>query len=263
MKLKAKTNTEDRSTHKNVIPGTSKIMVKTYDESLPGASIMSLDKPIRHYNQTRHHKLPEGSSSMIFTLDHDNHLNRRKQDVPGTSTIRISTKKSNFINSDTDQIKYPELTGRRMFQVNNPRKGKTNNDTSISNDFKITSHINNHRIVKKSRIKGGVDQNEIILQINQDKKVDNHYYNTLSAMPSTTFKPVSKYPNSSERKDIQIKHNKSAVRNQSQSPDSNTTSSASNQGISFKYKLPNHTKEVTPGTSVIFHTDSNHGTNDG
>ncbi|KAK6456576.1 uncharacterized protein RJT20DRAFT_141225 [Scheffersomyces xylosifermentans] len=116
-----------KSKKKAEIPGTSVLAINTGE--IPGSAIMTLDKPLSNMGINKGSK--SSHSSLVFMLDKNNTLNVKKKDVPGTSIIRIIQKKDNYINSATESIKYPELSGKRMF-------------TSPSSDIGPTFHTRLH-----------------------------------------------------------------------------------------------------------------------
>ncbi|ODV77888.1 uncharacterized protein CANTADRAFT_7369 [Suhomyces tanzawaensis NRRL Y-17324] len=58
----------------------------------------------------------EPHKSLVFSLGKDNDLMAKRTNVPGTSIIKIDHKRVNYVNPKTESIKYPEMSGIRLFE---------------------------------------------------------------------------------------------------------------------------------------------------
>ncbi|KAK6199175.1 uncharacterized protein RJT21DRAFT_114972 [Scheffersomyces amazonensis] len=154
---------------KRVIPGTSKLMINSID--WPGSSIISLDVKASNpqtinqdyqinMNSFKEDKAISTTHSMVFTLDNKNHLNNRRQDVPGTSTIKMADRKTAYINEDTQHIKYPEMIGKRLFQMNKDPSSQTQDKSRKSSNNKPHDHTALHRTVPINNFTSTVGSNQ-------------------------------------------------------------------------------------------------------
>ncbi|ABN65263.2 predicted protein [Scheffersomyces stipitis CBS 6054] len=123
-----------KSRRKPEIPGTSVISIN--EQEIPGSSVMSLDYPSKAQSNKGTKSLH--ATSYVFAVDR-NAIISKKKIVPGTSIIRIIQKRDNYINSDTGGIKYPEMSGKRIFanEVEAEPSSKYQNDSSSSTVFNI------------------------------------------------------------------------------------------------------------------------------